>query len=79
MVKIRLFKTGTKHKLSYRIVACDSRKKRNGAVLEIVGLYDPKTKPPTIKVDAARIKYWLKNGAQLSPTVRKLIENEKIS
>jgi len=77
MVRIRLFKTGTKHKLSYRIVVSDSRKKSNGATIEVIGSYDPKTKPPAIIFNQERLKYWISHGAQMSTSVKKLIENEK--
>lgn len=79
MVRIRLFKTGTKHKLSYRIVVSDSRKKRNGANIEIIGSYDPKTKPPVLIIKKERLKYWISKGAQMSTSVKKIIENEKTS
>jgi len=79
MVKIRLFKTGAKHKLSFRIVAIDSRRKRNGKTLEVLGFYDPKTKPPTIKINQTRLKYWLNLGAQPTAIVRELMKNEKIT
>lgn len=73
MVKIRLFRTGARNQPSFRIVATDVRKKRNGRILEILGFYDPKTKPATVKIKADRIKYWLSQGAQPTETVRKLI------
>ena len=74
MVKIRLFRTGRKHWPSYRIVAIDSQRKRNGKALEAIGFYDPKTNPPTIKIKPERLEYWLKRGAQLTKAVRKLIK-----
>jgi len=63
---------GTVDKPFYRIVAVDSRKKRDGKYLECVGYYDPKTDPLTLKVDADRSLYWLGVGAQPSDTVRSL-------
>lgn len=75
MVKIRLFRTGAKNRLSYRIVAVDSHKKRDGRVLEVLGHYDPKVKPKTIKIKMGRVHHWLDHGAQPTETVRKLIES----
>ena len=77
MVKIRLFRTGKKHQPSYRIVATDSRRKRDGKTLEIIGFYDPKTTPVTVRIKRDRLDYWLNHGAQLTNTVRKLVNNEK--
>jgi small subunit ribosomal protein S16 len=77
MVKIRLFQTGAKHKRTYRIVAIDSHQKRNGKVLEVLGFYDPKTDPATIKINHQKLEKWLKVGAQPTEVVRNLIENEK--
>lgn len=73
MVKLRLKRMGTINKPFYRIVAVDSRKKRDGKYLESVGYYDPKTDPLTLKVDADRALYWLGVGAQPSDTVRSLL------
>jgi small subunit ribosomal protein S16 len=77
MVKIRLSKTGAKKRSSFRIVAIESQNKRNGQILDILGFYDPKTKPPTIKISQKLVDKWLKQGAQLTTAVRKLIKNEK--
>ncbi len=73
MVKLRLRRMGAIDKPFYRIVAVDSRKKRDGAYLESVGYYDPKTDPLTLKVDIERSLYWLGVGAQPSDTVRSLL------
>lgn len=79
MVKIRLFRTGAKHKISYRIVAIESQKKRNGKPIEVIGIYVPKNKPPIVKIKHDRLKYWLSKGAQMSLTVGQLVKNEKPS
>ncbi len=73
MVKLRLRRMGTIDKPFYRIVALDSRKKRDGAYLESVGYYDPKTDPLTLKINIERSLYWLGVGAQPSDTVRSLL------
>lgn len=74
MVKIRLSRTGKRNAPSYRIVVMDSRRKRDGRVIETLGFYDPKTKPKTVKFDQKRLDYWLSKGAQLTETVKKLIK-----
>jgi len=74
MVKIRLARTGAKNRISYRIVACEARSKRNGKTLAILGSYDPKTEPATIKINQELLNAWLKKGAQLTPAVKKLMK-----
>ncbi|MCD4796965.1 MAG: 30S ribosomal protein S16 [Candidatus Cloacimonetes bacterium] len=74
MVKLRLKRMGAIDKPFYRIVALDSRKKRDGVYLESLGYYDPKTDPSTLKVDIEKALNWLKVGAQPSDTVRSLFK-----
>jgi small subunit ribosomal protein S16 len=62
----------------WRIVAADSRSKRDGRVLEILGQYNAQTDPSTIKVDEERVRHWLATGAQPSGTVRKLLRTQGI-
>ena len=73
MVKIRLKRLGYKKNPSYRIVAIDSRNKREGAPIEELGYYNPKTKE--MKFNVARAKERLSQGAQASETVMYLINN----
>ncbi|MBT3168709.1 MAG: 30S ribosomal protein S16 [Candidatus Cloacimonetes bacterium] len=73
MVKLRLRRMGKIDAPFYRIVALDSRKKRDGAYLESVGYYDPKTEPLTLKIDIDKAIKWLEVGAQPSDTVRSLL------
>lgn len=72
-VRIRLRRMGTKKAPFYRIVVADSRSPRDGRFIEEIGYYNPKTEPSTVKIDAERAEYWLKNGAQPSDTVRALL------
>ena len=74
MVKLRLKRMGAINKPFYRIVAVDSRKKRDGKYIESLGYYDPKTEPSTFKVDIDKALNWLKVGAQPSETVRSLFK-----
>lgn len=72
-VRIRLTRVGATKRPSYRVVAIDSRRARDGRALEILGFYDPLTEPATVRIDAARLKVWLGNGALPSDTVAKLM------
>lgn len=73
MVKLRLKRMGKIDTPFYRIVVLDSRKKRDGAYIESLGYYDPKTDPLTLKVDTDKAIDWLQKGAQPSDTVRSLL------
>jgi small subunit ribosomal protein S16 len=73
LVKIRLARTGAKKKPSYRIVAADSRAPRDGAFLEILGHYDPKTEPETVVINEEKALKWLKNGAQSTKGTSRLL------
>ncbi len=71
-VKIRLQRFGTKKRPFYRLVAADSRNKRDGRYLEIIGTYNPLTDPATVKIDAEKAQKWLNEGAQTTDTVKNL-------
>ncbi|MDA3813179.1 MAG: 30S ribosomal protein S16, partial [Candidatus Cloacimonetes bacterium] len=73
MVKLRLKRMGKIDTPFYRIVVLDSRKKRDGAYIESLGHYDPKTDPLTLKVDTDKAIQWLQKGAKPSDTVRSLL------
>ena len=72
-VRIRLRRMGKKKHPSYRLAVVDRRVKRDGRFIEFVGLYDPMTRPHTIKLDEERIISWLKEGASYSDTVGSLL------
>ncbi|MCS7203008.1 MAG: 30S ribosomal protein S16 [Thermodesulfovibrio sp.] len=74
MVRIRLMRMGAKKKPFYRVVVADSKARRDGPFIEIVGTYNPKTDPAEIKLNMERINYWISKGAQPTDTVKKLIE-----
>ena len=69
---IRLMRIGKKGSPSYRIVAIDKRKKRNGRYLEKIGFYNPLQNPPVLQVDKKKLDYWLQKGATISEGIRKL-------
>jgi small subunit ribosomal protein S16 len=65
---------GATKRPSYRVVAIDSRRPRDGRALEILGFYDPLTEPATVRIDADRLAAWVGKGALPSATVAKLIK-----
>lgn len=69
MVRIRLRRVGFRNQPSYRIVAADKEKPRDGRFLENLGFYNPRTEPATIHIDEGLVYKWLKNGAQPSESV----------
>ena len=73
MLAIRLRRTGSKKRPFYRVVVTDSRNAREGRFVEVLGFYNPRTKPETLEVKRDRIEHWLKAGAQPSDTVRTLV------
>jgi len=72
-VRIRLKRMGKIHAPFYRVVVVDSRKKRDGRVIEEIGTYDPMPNPSKIHIESERALHWLSVGAQPSDTVRKLL------
>jgi small subunit ribosomal protein S16 len=79
LVKIRLMRMGGHKKPFYRIVISNSRARRDGPFVEIIGTYDPKKDPLELKVDQQRAEHWLKQGAQPTVTVRKLLDKAGVS
>lgn len=74
-VRLRLFKTGKTHQISYRIVAQDARAKRDGRFLEILGNWQPYIEGTRgLKIDRARVEYWVAKGAKPTQAVEKLLE-----
>ena len=78
MVTIRMRRHGAKKSPFYRMVVIDSHSASDGRALEVVGHYDPKTEPETLRVERDRIQYWVEQGAQLSDTVRSLLERQPV-
>ena len=72
-VKLRLMRMGKKKQPTYRVVAAESRKARNGRFIEIVGTYNPRQEPSLIDIDNERALHWLRHGAQPSERVQKLL------
>jgi small subunit ribosomal protein S16 len=75
MLMIRLARFGAKKKPTYRVVVIDKERARNSSSVEVVGFYNPVSQPPVVNLKHDRIEYWLKNGAQPSDTVGRLLKN----
>jgi len=73
MVKIRLTQTGKRNAKTYRVIAIEEGKRRDGSAIELLGYYNPLVKPPQIVLKKDRIDYWLSKGAQMTDGVKKLI------
>jgi small subunit ribosomal protein S16 len=76
MLTIRLSQVGKKNKKMFRLIVSEKTKDPVGDFLEILGSYNPHSKDLQIKAD--RVKHWVKNGAELSPTVHNLLVEKKI-
>jgi small subunit ribosomal protein S16 len=74
LVKIRLTRIGAKKRPFYRVIVADSKARRDGPFIEIIGTYNPLTEPSEIKVDLDRAKYWLGNGARATDTAMKVLK-----
>lgn len=73
MLAIRMRRMGSKKRPFFRMVVTDSSAPRDGRFVEVLGRYDPRTKPETVDVDRERLAYWLGLGARPSDTVRTLV------
>jgi small subunit ribosomal protein S16 len=74
MLKIRLAQTGSTNRKTYRVVAIEEGKRRDGKGVEILGFYNPLVKPPQIKINKVRVAYWQQHGAQVTEAVAKLLK-----
>ncbi len=77
-VKLRLTRMGKKKQPTYRVVATDSRTKRDGEYIELIGTYNPLTKPATVSLNEEIALKWLKEGAIPSDTVKNLFKEAGI-
>lgn len=73
MLRIRLSRVGKRKQPSYRLVVADSRSPRDGAFIDIIGHYNPRTEPMTLVVKEEEAVEWLRRGALPSETVAKLL------
>ena len=73
MLSIRMRRTGSKKRPFYRVVVTEAREPREGSFIEVLGTYNPRTKPAVVELDKERINHWIKNGARPSDSVRTLL------
>lgn len=78
-VRIRLQKAGksASKRYNYRVVAISKENARDGRHLDLIGYYDPAKKPATVSINKTKLNKWLKQGAQMSDTVKSLVKNLK--
>jgi small subunit ribosomal protein S16 len=73
MLAIRLTRTGSKKRPHFRLVVLDSTQARDSRVVEVLGHYNPRTRPATFEVSRERVAHWLGRGAMPSDSVRTLL------
>jgi small subunit ribosomal protein S16 len=64
---------GSKKRAYYRVVVTDSRTARDSSFVEVLGHYNPRTKPETLKINRERLDHWVKVGARPSDSIRTLV------
>jgi small subunit ribosomal protein S16 len=74
MLVIRLRRAGSKKRPFFRVVVTDSRSARDSSFVEVLGHYNPRTKPETLRLDRERLSHWLKQGAQPSSTIATMLQ-----
>jgi small subunit ribosomal protein S16 len=74
MLRLRLRRVGARHQPSYRVVVADSRAARDGAFVDQIGHYNPRTDPPTIQIDEEKALKWIRQGAQPSDAVAQMLK-----
>ena len=77
-VALRFQRIGKPKRAYYRLVSVDSRKKRDGKPIEVLGHYDPFKQTEKLNVKEERVKYWISQGAQVSVTLKNLLKNQMI-
>ena len=75
MLMIRMSRFCAKKKPTYRVVVIDKERARDSRSVEVVGFYNPISQPHVVTLKHERIEYWIKNGAQPSDTVTRLLKN----
>ena len=74
MLRIRLRRVGAKNQPSYRIIVADSRSARDGSFVDYLGHYNPRTEPSTVEIDEEKAIKWLRQGAQPSEAVERILK-----
>jgi len=75
MLMIRLARFGGKKKPTYRVVVIEKERARDSKAIEVVGHYNPVTTPAVVDLQHERIEHWVKSGAHLSATVKRLVKS----
>ena len=78
MLKIRLSRVGKKKQPNYRIVVADARAARDGAVIDVIGQYNPRSQPKLIEIDGEKARQWMRKGAQPTEVVSRLLTSQGI-
>jgi small subunit ribosomal protein S16 len=73
MLKIRLARVGKKKQPTYRVVVADARSARDGAVVDVIGHYNPRSQPKVIEIDTEKAGDWMRKGAQPTDVVKRLL------
>jgi small subunit ribosomal protein S16 len=73
MLSIRMRRTGSKKRPFFRIVVSEARSKKEGQFIDILGFYNPRTKPAVFEIDKEKVAHWVKVGARPSDSVRTLM------
>jgi small subunit ribosomal protein S16 len=79
MLTIRLRRMGARHSPFYRVVVSDSRNVPTASAVEELGHYNPTANPAQVTLNTARVDHWVSKGAQMSPTVKRLVGQAKKS
>ena len=74
MLSIRLRRTGSKKRPFFRVVVSEARSKKEGQFIDILGFYNPRTKPAVVEIDKDKIAQWIAKGARPSDSVRTLLK-----
>lgn len=75
MLSIRLRRTGSKKRPFFRVVVSEARSKKEGEFIDILGFYNPRTKPAVVEIDKEKIAQWIAKGARPSDSVRTLLKS----
>jgi small subunit ribosomal protein S16 len=73
MLSIRMRRTGSKKRPFFRVVVSEARSKKEGEFIEVLGFYNPRTKPAVFEINKDRVAHWVKVGARPSDSVRTLM------
>ncbi len=79
MLVIRMRRAGSKKRPFFRVVVTEAKNPREGSFVEILGHYNPRTKPETLVLDRERVAHWIKAGARPSDTVRTLLDRAPVA